>query len=99
MKKTLIDLLKENGFSVVPYKAEAKGVMLRRSWEKEVEVAWHGKRTSRYMVEVYVVEATGRCRVTYYSGVSPVKDRWYETLGKRTFNAIAETVRCAGYEM
>lgn len=98
MKNTLVDLLKAKGFAVVPYKAEAKGIMLRRSWEKEVEVVWYGKRTARNTVEVYVVEETGRCRVTYYEGCSPVKDRWYANLGKRTYNAIVETVSYAGYE-
>ena len=98
VKNNLVELLKARGFVEAPYKAEATGIMLRRSWEKEVEVAWEGKRTSHYSVEVYVVEATGRCRVTYYSWSRPVKDRWYETIGKRTYNAIAETVHIAGYE-
>ena len=51
MKNTLVDLLKAKGFAVVPYKAEAKGIMLRRSWEKEVEVVWYGKRTYNAIVE------------------------------------------------
>ena len=101
MKNVLVDLLKENGFTEQPMKAslECEALLLAREWSEEVEVVWHGKLTRTYKVEVFVNLSSGVCHVTYWNGCrSPYKDRWYDTTGKRTFNAIVETTRCAGFE-
>ena len=37
------------------------------------------------------------CHVSYQKDGREYKDRWYDTVGKRTYNAIVETARCAGY--
>lgn len=102
MKQVLVDLLKENGFSEQPVENEilkrCDGLILQREWEHEVEVLWHGLVTSRYSVRVFVNRDSGICHVTYGKDGLVVKDRWYDTIGKRTFNAIVETTRCAGFD-
>ena len=39
----------------------------------------------------------GICEVTYMKNLMTYKARWYDTIGKRTYNAMVETARCAGY--
>lgn len=103
MKNVLIDLLKKNGFTERPIEAEllkrCNGLMLQREWSKEIEVAWYGKRTESYSVRVFINRDSSICHVTYAKDGSAYKDRWYDTIGKRTYNAIVETARCAGYEI
>lgn len=102
MKNVLIDLLKENGFSERPIEAEllkrCNGLMLQREWSKEIEVAWYGKQIQTYRVRVFVNQDSSICHVAYAKDGLVYKDRWYDTIGKRTYNAIVETARCAGYE-
>ena len=41
---------------------------------------------------------SGICRADFRKDSrNPYKSRWYDTIGKRTFNAISETVRNAGF--
>lgn len=50
---------------------------------------------------MFVNLETGVCRAWFYSDGrrDAYKERWYSTLGKRTYNAIAETVKNAGFEI
>ena len=103
MKKfELVEVLKERGFVEQPIEEGifrfCDAVRLERSWSKEVEVAWYGKRIATYSIEVFVNQSSGICRVWYYQDGREYKNRWYNTLGKRTYNAMVETARCAGYE-
>ena len=101
-KKNLVDLLKENGFSEQSIESEilkrCDGLILQREWEQEIEVLWHGTMKQTYTVRVFVNRNSGVCEVTYKKDGMTYKNRWYDTIGKRTFNAIVETARCAGYE-
>lgn len=46
----------------------------------------------------HVILSSGICRADFRKNSrSPYKSRWYDTIGKRTFNAISETVRNAGF--
>lgn len=106
MKKnnTLIQLLKDNGFVLDPAgdprkRTERGGCFcLRRDWEKVEEVVWYGPQKFTYTVLVFVNEVSRVCEVFYYKDGRLYKNRWYDTIGKRTYNAIAETVRCAGFQ-
>ena len=103
MKNVQIDLLKNKGFAERPVENEllkqCNGLILQKDWTKEIEVAFYGKRTETYSVRVFVNQDSGICHVSYQMDGREYKSRWYETTGKRTYNAIAETARCAGYEM
>lgn len=98
----LVEALKEKGFVEQPVEAEVlrqcDGVILERTWSKEIEVAWYGKRTATYTVRVFVNRASGICHVSFLQDEREYKSRWYDTIGKRTYNAMVETARCAGYE-
>ena len=103
MKKVLIDMLKGAGFTEQPIHSEVladcNGLILQREWSRDTEVAFHGKWTSTFTVRVFINQDSGICHVAYSKdGHSPYKSRWYDTIGKRTYNAIVETARCAGYE-
>lgn len=101
MKNTLVDLLKDKGFT----DGKLEGVSCEHSFlalslEKDVEVAWYGTRSTSLKVDVFVNLASGICRVDFFKDAGRAfKSRWYDTTGKRTYNAIAETVKNAGFEM
>ena len=103
MKANLIDLLNGNGFIEKP--AENKiikscnGLILQREWSKEIEVAWYGKQTATFTVRVFINRKSGICHVAFSKDGREIKSRWYDIIGKRTYNAIAETVKNAGFEM
>lgn len=100
MKNTLVDLLKGKGFT----EGKLEGVSCEHSFltlstEKDVEVAWYGTRSTSLKVDVFVNLASGICRVDFFKDAGRAfKSRWYDTTGKRTYNAIAETVKNAGFE-
>ena len=101
MKANLIEMLKAQGFSEVESKSETIqkciGAILQRDWAKEIEAAFYGVRVETYAVRVFVNRNSGICHVSYQKDGREYKDRWYDTIGKRTYNAIVETARCAGY--
>ncbi len=103
MKKVLVEMLKEKGFVEQPIENEilkdCDGLILQREWSKEIDVAWYGKRTQAYSVRVFINQNSSICHVAYATNGRVYKERWYDTIGKRTYNAIVETARCAGYEM
>jgi len=103
MKANLTELLKSKGFTEQPIENEilrqCNGLILQRDWTQEIEVAFHGKHTERYSIRVFVNQDSGICHASYQKGGREYKSRWYDTIGKRTYNAIVETARCAGYAM
>lgn len=103
MKANLINLLNGNGFIEKPAENEiiksCNGLILQREWSKEIEVAWYGKQTVTFTVRVFINRKSGICHVAFSKGSREIKSRWYDTIGKRTYNAIAETVKNAGFEM
>ena len=103
MKTNLIDLLNGNGFTEKIVKNEivqsCNGLILQREWSKETEVAWYGKREETFSVRAFINRNSGICHVAFFKDGWETKSRWYDTIGKRTYNAIAETVNNAGFEM
>lgn len=103
MKKGLIDLLQENGFTEKALESkilkDCNGLLLRRDWSQETEVVWYGKTAVTLSVIVFINRNSGICHVSFFKSGREFKDRWYDTVGKRTYNAIAETVKNAGFEM
>lgn len=103
MKKVLVDMLVEKGFTERPVENEllrqCNGLILQRDWTKEIEVAFYGKCTETYSVRAFINQDSGICHVSYQQGGRAYKSRWYDTIGKRTYNAIVETARCAGCEI
>lgn len=105
MKKNtaLIQLLKDHGFVLDPTgdphnrAGHDDCFCLRRDWEKVEDVVWYGPQKFTYTVLVFVNEGSGICEVFYQKDGRTYKNRWYDTLGKRTYNAIVETARCAGF--
>lgn len=102
MKNILVDMLKAQGFTAAQSMEFAcEHTLLSKKYEKQVQTCWHGERTSTLEVKLFVNLEAGVCRVWFYSDGrrDAYKERWYFTLGKRTYNAIAETVKNAGFEI
>ena len=102
MKNVLVDMLKAQGFTTTQSPEFAcEHEMLSKKYEKQVQTCWYGERTSTLEVELFVNLEAGVCRVGFYSDGrrEAYKERWYSTLGKRTYNAIVETVKNAGCEI
>lgn len=103
MKANLIEMLKAKGFTEIELRAEdelirqCNGLILQREWSQVVEAAFRGRVLETYAVRVLVNRNSGICFVRYLKNGREYKSRWYETVGKRTYNAIVETARCAGY--
>lgn len=101
MKNELLHLLKIKGFS----EGKLEGVSCNHSFltlslEKDVEVVWYGTMRAVLKVDVFVNLDAGICRVDFYKDANRAyKSRWYNTIGRRTYNAIADTIRNAGFEI
>lgn len=99
MKKfDLVETLKLQGFRVKDYHGGGGAVILSRKWYQEVEVVWYGKKLSTYSIDVSIYEAAGVCVADYVKDGRVCKSRWYNSIGKRAYNAMVETARYAGYE-
>lgn len=104
MKKiTLVEMLKNEGFTETACGisfADRDCLMLTKSYEKDVKVCSHETASTSLKVDVFVNRTSGICRVDFFNGSGRAyKSRWYDTIGKRTYNAIAETVKNAGFEI
>lgn len=102
MKNVLVDMLKAQGFtSAQSMEFACEHTLLSKKYEKQVQTCWCGERTSTLEVKLFVNLEAGICRVWFYSDGrrDAYKERWYSTLGKRTYNAIAETIKNAGFEI
>lgn len=102
MKNVLVDMLKAQGFTAAQsMEFTCEHTLLSKKYEKQVQTCWYGERTSTLEVKLFVNLEAGVCRVWFHSDGrrDAYKERWYSTLGKRTYNAIAETVKNAGFEI
>lgn len=102
-KMTIVEMLKDKGYteSQNPEMYQnCEHVILRKTYEKEVDVCWYGKQKQTLTVELFVNVGSGICRADFFNGGrSPFKSRWYDTIGKRTYNAVSDTIRNAGFEI
>lgn len=106
MKNVLVDMLKDKGFTDGRMnEIRLEGVSCRFSFltlslEKDIEVAWFGTRSTSLKVDVFVNLDSGICRVDFFKDADRAyKSRWYDTTGKRTYNAIIATIQNAGFEI
>ena len=106
MKNALVDLLKGKGFvegrmdDIRMEAVSCRYSFLTLSLEKDVEVAWFGTRSTSLKVDVFVNLDSGICRVDFFKDAGRAyKSRWYDTVGKRTYNAIVATIQNAGFEI
>lgn len=102
MKNVLVDMLKAQGFTdAQSMEFACEHTLLSKKYEKQVQTCWYGEQTSTLEVKLFVNLEAGVCRAWFYSDGrrDAYKERWYSTLGKRTYNAIAETVKNAGFEI
>ena len=68
-----------------------------RHWSKTVDVVWYGQRESTLDIKISMSYGYPLVRVIK-DGKPEDRMRDYQS-PKRAFNAIAEIVRCAGFEM
>lgn len=104
MKKTttLTELLTASGFTEGRDNENERLKFYSRTFEKEVETAWHGMMKSTLTVSVVINPTAGWCRATFYKGgfKTPYKSKEYDAdTAKRTYNAIAATIQNAGFEI
>ena len=67
-------------------------VLLRRDFKFPDSDATHAS--------VLVDTVRGRAYFAWWQNARyPIKTRWYETAGRRTHNAIIDTIRIAGYKI
>ncbi len=106
MKNILVDMLKAKGFTegrldeIRLADVECECCFLSLSLEKDVEVAWFGTRSTSLKVDVFVNLASGICQASFYKDSDRAyKTRWYDTTGKRTYNAIVATIQNTGFEI
>lgn len=103
MKKTvtLAELLTASGFTAGQHNDPETTEFYTRSFEKEVETCWHGKLTSSLTVNITIAPKGGWCMASFNKGFrTPYKTKTYDAdTAKRTYNAIAATIRNAGFEI
>jgi hypothetical protein len=100
--KTIVEMLEAKGFTCteMPELGGSKVLFLEKTYEKDVEVCWYGSYHSTLKIVVLVNVTSGICRLECFNGsAKPYKSRWYDTIGKRTYNAISDTIKNAGYEI
>ena len=72
---------------------------LVKQYEKEVEVCWYGKHTSRFGIVACFNESRSIATVYFYDGtISAFKTKTYLN-EKRALNAIRETAKYKGFEL
>lgn len=99
MKKefNLYNELKANGFYEIH---DEWGDVLRKDYEKEVDVLWHGKMKFNFIVRVRFNDSHSVAQVSYYKSSIPANSFKNKTHlnEKRALNAIRQTVENNGFE-
>lgn len=97
-KFDLYQELKELGFYEVD---DEFGDVLRKDYEKETEVVWHGTVTINYSVRAIFNKDHKVVTVNYYQGSVQRKPHKTKTHlnEKRALNAIRDTVKHNGFEL
>ena len=100
---TLVELLKKNGFkeSECPLKdIYFNHCYLTYAVERDSSVYWCGPVLSELKVDVLMNLDSNICQVDYCrNSYRSYKTRYYGNTGKRTYNAIAETIKNAGFQL
>ena len=96
-KFDLYETLKANGFYEVH---DEFGDVLRKDYEKQVEVLWYGIQTSYFIARIRFNADHSVVQASYYDDKIPARAFKTKTHlnEKRAFNAIKATVENNGYE-
>ena len=91
------NLINENGFKSIGIQTPIGCEIYSREWSKETEVAFYGKSTDKLEIKVWMQYDIPMVMVIRNDRIEG-HIRNYSS-PKRMMNAVAEIVRCAGYEM
>ena len=96
-KFDLFEELKANGFYEVN---DEWGTVLRKDYEKEIDVLWYGKMKSYFIVRARFNDDHSVVQVAYYDNSVPARAFKNKTHlnEKRAFNAIKQTVKNHDFE-
>ena len=96
-KFDLYEALKAEGFYEVH---DEWGDVLRKDYQKEVEVLWYGKQTDYFITRVRFNSDHSVVQASYYNNSVPANAFKNKTHlnEKRAFNAIKATVENNGFE-
>ena len=95
--KDMQELITKHGFTHEGELTWDGQPIFTRHWKKMVEVAWYGERESTMDIKVSMSYGCPKVRIIR-NGRPDGNIRDYSS-PKRCFNAIAEIVRIAGFEM
>lgn len=99
MKYALAEMLKAHNFIEGQFNDE-ETAFFTKTYEKDTQTCWHGTVKSTLKVDITISQNGEWCRATFYKdSYQAYKSRTYLNIGKRTFNAIAETIKNAGFEI
>ena len=95
--KDMKELIAKHGFTYEGETTYDGRPIFTRRWTKKTQVAWYGESESRLEIKISMSYGIPKVRITR-DGRREDRPRDYAS-PKRAFNAIAEIVRCAGFEM
>ena len=95
--KDMKALIEKNGFEYEGELTYDGRQIFTRRWKQKTQVAWYGESESTLEIKISMSCGIPLVRVIR-NGRREDKARDYQS-PKRAFNAIAEIVRCAGFEM
>lgn len=95
----LIEKLQSNGFE--EHKDPFGFTVYTLTLKKTSQVAFYGEYESQLEVQISFNSDNSVCRVNFYKNGSckPFKTKVYDTVGKRTWNAIVETIKFNDFEL
>ena len=91
------NLVAENGFTNTGVKTPTGCEVYSREWSREIKVAWYGKSTDTLTIKIWISYGVPMVWVIRNGHIED-RIRDYSS-PKRAFNAIAEIVRCAGFQI
>lgn len=90
-------LIEQNGFINTGAKMPTGFEVYSREWNRKVQVACYGESTDRLEITTWISYGIQMVRITRNGRIED-RIRDYSS-PKRAMNAIAEIVRCAGFEI
>ena len=90
-------LIEQNGFTNTGAKTPIGSEVYSREWNRKVQVAWYGESADTLAIKIWISYGIPMVWVIRNRRIED-RIRDYSS-PKRAMNAIAEIVRCAGFEM
>lgn len=95
--KDFNQLIEQNGFTNTGAKTLTGCEVYCREWNRKVQVAWYGESTDTLEIKIWISYGIP---IAWVIRNGRIEDRIRDySSPKRAMNAIAEIVRCAGFEM